>query len=257
MPSDDEPQLPDPQVEAFLATLRRSVEVVQGLMGETGRQAEHIRSLDAELTSARQRIAFLEQETSTLRERLATGSTGVPPAELEDLLEEQNSLAHMFVTSDRMARARTPSEAIDIAVEVLHNLVGAHTYGLWLRWDGHDLLCAPADPRWRADPAPGRELVERAFATGVVVRAPGRPDGGVPVAMPLVLDGRTIGVLHIATLVPQVGETLGRLEAELIQFVIDRLPLGLLAAAMHHGQTGTSAWEAVRTQLAAVEETRP
>ena len=256
--ADTDPPLPDNQVEAFLATLRRSVEVVQGLMRETTRQAEQIRSLGAELASARQRVAFLEQETTTLRERLAGGGGDVARfTELEDLIEEQNSLAHMFVTSDRLARARTPAEAIDIAVEVLHNLVGAHTYALWLRWEGAPVLMAPADPRWRAEPAAGRALIERAFATGALVRAEGRPEGGVPVAMPLALDGRVIGVLYLASLHPQVGERLGRLQEDLIHFVIERLPVGLLAAAMHHGQTGPAAWAAVQAQLVPIEETTP
>ncbi|HVK76419.1 MAG TPA: hypothetical protein VM734_24005 [Kofleriaceae bacterium] len=257
MTTDDDPPPPDHQVEAFLSTLRRSVEVVQDLMAETARQHEQIRSLGAELESARQRIAFLEAETTTLRERLASGIGQARFAELEELIEEQSSLAHMFVTSDRLARARTPGEAIDIAVEVLHNLVGAHTYALWLRWEGAPALLAPADARWRASTEAGRALVERAFATGLTVRAPGRPVGGVPVAMPLALDGRTIGVLHIATLVPQLGERMGRLQEDLIQFVIDRLPVALLAAAMHQGHTGPAAWAAVRTQLTAIEEGSP
>ena len=147
-------------------------------------------------------------------------------SELEELLEEQNSLAHMFVTSDRMARARTPTEAIDIAVEVLHNLVGAHTYALWLRWEGRRGPVRAGRRRWRADPETGRELVERAFATGAGARRrpPRRRRPGRDAAAPRRPHGRR--ALH-----RQPGAAgrrrLGRLQEDLIQFVIDRLPLGL------------------------------
>ncbi len=253
MTSRDDQPLSAHQVEAFLSTLRRSVEVVQDLLEAAARRDERIRSLDAELDNARQRIAFLERETSTLRDKLAIGPEPVSMRYLEELIEEQNSFAHMFVTSDRLAGARSCAEAIQIAVEVLHNLVGAHQFGLWLRWEAAPVLVAPPDPRYRVPDGAHADLVARALATAAPARptasdapdAPDAPDAGVPVALPLVLDGRAVGVLLIASLVPQVGSELGRLQDDLARFLVERLPARLCAAAAQ----GT--WAAVEGQLAA------
>ncbi len=247
-------QLSTQQVESFLSTLRRSVEVVQDLLEAAARRDERIRSLDAELDSARQRIAFLERETSSLRDKLATGIEPVSMRYLEELIEEQNSFAHMFVTSDRLAGARTCAEAIQIAVEVLHNLIGADHFGLWLRWEGAPVLVAPPDPRYRVADGAHADLIARALDTGVAARPAGSANGadGVPVALPLVLDGRVVGVLLIATLVPQVGGALGRLQDDLARFVVERLPARLCAAAaaqINAEQGGAGAWNAVREHL--------
>lgn len=242
---DDTPssELATQQVESFLATLRRSVEVVQDLLEAAARRDERIRSLDAELDNARQRVAFLERETSTLRDKLATGIEPVSTPHLEELIreliDEQNSFAHMFVTSDRLAGARSCAEAVQIAVEVLHNLIGAYQFGLWLRWDDDPpVLVAPIDPRYRVAPDAHAALVQRAFASG-------EPSGtdAVPLALPMVLDGRTVGVLLIASLVPQVGGALGRLQDDLARFLVERLPARLCAAAT------TTTWNAVRDHL--------
>jgi hypothetical protein len=238
----DDTPLSTQQVESFLSTLRRSVEVVQDLLEAAARRDERIRSLDAELDNARQRIAFLERETSTLRDKLATGIEPVSMRYLEELIEEQNSFAHMFVTSDRLAGARSCDEAVQIAVEVLHNLIGAHQFGLWLRWDDDPpVLVAPPDPRYRVAAGVHGELIQRAFATGDATGT-----DGVPIALPLVLDGRTVGVLLIASLVPQVGDALGRLQEDLARFLVERLPARLCAAAT------TTTWNAVRDHLTGI-----
>ena len=254
MGSPEEPPLTSQQAESFLSTLRRSVEVVQELLQATAHQDERIRSLDAELDSARARIAFLERETTQLRERLSTGIAPISMQQIEDLIEEQNAFAHMFVTSDRLARARSPGEALQIAVEVMHNLVGAHRFGIWLRWDGvAPQMVAPPDPRYQIEPGRHRALLERALATGEISRDDGADDDAVPVALPLVLDGAAVGALVIDGLVPQVGARMGRLQDDLSRFLIDRLPLTLCAAAQHVARGGDrAAWDLVRVHVAPV-----
>src|SRR5262245_43049888 len=111
-------------------------------------------------------------------------STDAVRDEIDALIEEQNVLAHMFVASDRLSRARSPREALDVAVEVLHNLAGVHRYAVWLRGaaDAPARVVAPSDPRFCATPAAAvDDLVARALATVAPVRT---GPGDVPVAFP-------------------------------------------------------------------------
>ncbi len=251
----DELPMSSTQVEVFLAALRRSLGVVQEALNSAAQQEERTRSLEAELDSARQRIAFLERETTSLRDHLSRGTDTSLRHEIEELIEEQSSFANMFVTSDRLARAHSPDEVVAIAVEVLHNLVGAHRFALWLRWDGKPALFAPADRRWRAEPGVFSELIERALSTGAVAKRVGVGADAVPAALPLLHDGETVGVLLVAGMVPQVGDRLGRLQDDLLQFLVDRLPLALRLAALRVAQAGPGgAWNAVREHLNPLED---
>jgi hypothetical protein len=237
--------------EAVLAAVRRSVDVVQEFLETSARQAAVIRSLETELAAAREHIAALEGETARLRIEL-TGQHRSD--EIEILIDEQNVLAHMFVSSDRLAAARTPREAIDIGIEVLHNLAGVHRYGVWLRpRPGAPLrLVAPVEARYRAV-EPTDDLAERAMSTGAPARA---GDSGVPVAVPLLLDGTAVGVIEIRELVPQVGPGLGRLQVDLLGFLSDRLAPAMCRAILGHGQSPHDTWAGLAAALPAIEEAR-
>jgi hypothetical protein len=177
--------------------------------------------------SAESVLAAVQRSTEALRE------------EMDALIEEQNVLAHMFVASDRLWRARSPREALDVAVEVLHNLAGVHRYAVWLRGAAGDAprVVAPLDPRFRAPAAPPDDhLVARALDKVTAVRAA----GGIPVAFPLVLEGSTVGVIEIREMVPQVS-TLGRLQEDLLVFLSERLAPAMVQAglAARHGVAAT------------------
>src|SRR5688500_18036547 len=159
--------------EAVLAAVRRSVDVVQEFLETSQRQAAVIRSLETELGAARGHIATLEGETARLRTEITASHRS---DEIEQLIEEQNVLAHMFVCSDRLAASRSPREAVEIGIEVLHNLAGVHRYAAWERakQSAPLRLVAPLEPRYR-DADPTGELVDRAIATRTPARA-GRHD---------------------------------------------------------------------------------
>jgi hypothetical protein len=252
MASDDERPRPE-SAHAVLAVMRRSVELVQDLLHSAGVQAEQVRSLRDELASAQQRIAFLEGKTTQLRARLADGVHDVDASQFEELIEDQNAFAHLFVTSDRLARVRTPDEVVRVADEVVLNLVGADKYTLWLAWDGEpQRLVAPPEARWRAPIEPHRELVSQAIATGRPARPPGVASDGVPVAVPLLLDGAGVGALVISRLVPQVGR-IGRLQDDLLQLLVDRVAPSLCLTALRAGSGGVAGpWTAVKSSVPAV-----
>jgi hypothetical protein len=252
MASDDERPRPE-SAHAVLAVMRRSVELVQDLLHSAGVQAEQVRSLRDELASAQQRIAFLEGETTQLRARLADGVHDVDASQFEELIEDQNAFAHLFVTSDRLARVRTPDEVVRVADEVVLNLVGADKYTLWLAWEGEPLrLVAPPETRWRAPVEPHRDLVSQAITTGRPARPPGVASDGVPVAIPLLLDGAGVGALVITRLVPQVGR-IGRLQDDLLQLLVDRVAPSLCLTALRAGSGGVAGpWTAVKSSVPAV-----
>jgi hypothetical protein len=257
MASDDERPRTE-SAHAVLAVMRRSVELVQDLLQSAAVQAERVRSLEDELRSAQQRISFLEGETNQLRRRLAEGVHGVDPAQLDEVLEDQNTFAHLFVTSDRLSRVRTPDEAVRVADEVVQNLIGAERYGLWLRWEGEaDRLVAPSDVRWRAAPGQHRELIAEAIATGRTARIAGNHPADVPIAMPLLLDGVAVGAILITRLVPQVGR-LGRLQEDLLQLLGERIAPSICLTGIRTVSGGVAVpWAAVRDAVSDVIPANP
>jgi hypothetical protein len=238
--------------EAVRAAVRRSMDVVQEFLETTSRQVAVITSLEAELASARARIALLEHETARLRTEL-TSQNHPSPDEIEALVEEQNALAHLFVSSDRLARARTPREALEIGIEVLHNLAGVHRYAVLLRPrpGGPLRMVAPSDPRF-AVAEHDAALTERALTTGAPARR--SVTAGLPVAVPLLLDGATVGVIEIRELVPQVGDRLGRLQDDLLQFLSDRLAPAMCQAGQNHQPGEHDGWASLAATIPTTDE---
>ena len=189
--------------------------------------------------SAEAVLAAVQRSTEALR------------AEMDALIEEQNVLAHLFVAADRLSRARSPREALDVAVEVLHNLAGVHRYAVWLRAAAGDAprVVAPGDRRWRAD-HPSDDLVTRGFASVTPVRA----RGDVPVAFPLVLDGGTVGVIEIREMVPQVAG-LGRLQQDLLIFLSERLAPAMVQAGLAARHGVATAWITIADSIDVVDST--
>jgi hypothetical protein len=251
--ADDDSERPRAEpAHAVLSVMRRSVELVQDLLHSAALQAEQVRSLEDELASARQRLSFLEGETTQLRRRLAEGVQDVDPSQLEELIDDQNAFAHLFVTSDRLARVRTPDEVVRVADEVILNLVGADRYSMWLSWEGEPpRMVAPFEAKWRAAPDQYPGLVGQAIATGVAAR-PATSRHDVPVALPLLLDGAGVGAILITRLVPQVG-TLARLQEDLLQLLSDRIAPSLCLTALRGGSGGVAVpWAGVRGSVPSI-----
>ena len=240
--------------EAVRSALRRSMDVVQEFLETTSRQVAVISSLESELASARARIMLLETETARLRTEL-TSKNQPDPDEVEALIEEQNILAHLFVSSDRLARATTPREALDIGIEILHNLAGVHRYAVLVapRPGAPLRMIAPSEPRF-AIAEPDTTLINRALATGATAQRASHDAAYLPVVVPLLLDNVAVGAIEIRELVPQVGERLGRLQADLLQFLGDRLAPAMCQAGQNrsHGEHG--GWSALATAMATTDE---
>jgi hypothetical protein len=248
--ADDDDLAPPSQkkVEAFLGTLRQSAQIAHELLRTTARQEEHIRSLEDELTSARARVGFLEQETGQLRDRLTAGVPDHPRlAELEELMDEQNCLAQLLVTTDRLGRVQSTREGLQIAVEVFHNLVGVMRYGIYVVDEaGRPMLIAPNDPREREGIAAMDALVTQTLATGKVSRLEGTKSNGVPACYPLRLGRSTVGAMAILELLPHLGGTVGRLQDDLLGLLGERLIDSMCLGALHHQASREDLWPSVR-----------
>jgi hypothetical protein len=121
---------------------------------------------------------------------------------------------------------------------------------VWLDPGGAPRVVAPADARFQA--TGDGALVARALASGTSART----DGDVPVAIPLLLDGRPVGAIEIRELVPQVAR-LGRLQEELLGFLSDRLAPAMCSAGLLARQAAGAAWEAAVGEIDAIDLRRP
>jgi hypothetical protein len=248
---DDAPPASRKQVEAFLGTLRQSAQIAHELVLTTAQQEERIRSLEDELKSARARVAFLEQETGNLRDRLTVGMPDRSRlAELDALMDEQNCLAQLLVTTDRLARVQSAREGLQVATEIFHNLLGARRYVICFSDDsGSPAIVAPNDIKEREGYATLEHLVAQTLATGKVSRAEGTPSNGVPACYPLRLGRGTVGAMLVIALVPHLGTALDKLQHDLLTLLGERLVDCMCLGSLHHQASRADLWPNVRSSL--------
>jgi hypothetical protein len=171
-------------------------------------------------------------ELTRTRERLAV---------LED---EQNTLVHLHVAAEGFRRVKSAAEALDVAVEILHNLVGVHRYGIWLDAapGGEARLVGPAEPRFRT--AEATDLRDRAIAT----RKISRHLSLLPMALPLLLGDGAVGAIVITELVPHVAK-LGHMQTELLRFLSERLAHAMCDSHLRTSAGLPRAWAALLPDL--------
>lgn len=224
--------------ESLIDVLRKTSEMAEQLLRENEAMTDQLRSLEAELASAKARVNFLEQETARLRGTSSREpSSGDLAARLRQLSDEQNVLAHMMVVTDWLGRTRSARQALDTSCEVLHNLVGATIYEIWLRRDNDDepvAVRADGDVQRIAD---RHELVARCMQQGRPAQPAGVADNTPPMCAPLHLDGRIVGALLVGELVEQV-QSFGPLQRDLLGLLSERLPFAMCAGALHDQADG-------------------
>jgi hypothetical protein len=163
---------------------------------------------------------------------------------LSVLEDEQNTLVHLHVSAEAMRRVKSAAEAIGVAVEILHNLIGVHRYGVWLDAGGSEPnLVAPAEERFRTVEC--TELRDRAIASRKVARG----SSLLPMAIPLMLGDIAVGAIVITELVPQVAK-LGHMQSELLKFLTERLAHAMCDSYLRQRASGLPlAWAALLPDL--------
>lgn len=232
----------------FLETLRKSSKMAQEMINANREMALKISSLDAELNNSKTRASFLEREITQLRNgiaKLAFGDSNLVQ-DFEELLEEQNCLAHLFVTTEQFVRVQSPQGAMEVAWEVLHNLVGARRFGIWLCWEegGDPVLVkadGPVDDLKRLGP-----LVKRCIETGESQQPEGVAPTEPPICVPLRSPRGPTGAVVVAELVPQRPH-LERLHRDLLGLLSERLAWAVELGAINSKLEERKAlWSALR-----------
>ena len=240
----------------FLETLRRSAEMAQELFNANHEMSLQLKSLEADLASKQARVTFLERETQQLRaglSRLAVANDKDRMERFETIFEDQNVLAHLFITSDRLSRVSSPIDAIAATVEVLHNLVGAKRYGMWLRWK------TVAEPRLVVSDGVEASQCKDALALANAAmdrRRPTQPEGQstdlAPIAFPLKLGRDVVGALVVVELVPQRPK-LERLHRDLLNLLSERLGQAFCVGAVYDQMTREQdLWGSLQDKLSEV-----
>lgn len=235
----------------FIETLRKSSKIAQDLISNNREMSVRVQSLEDDLKNGHNRIAFLEREVAQLRTglaKIAFDDDGDLVHQFEQVMEEQNCLAHMFVTSEQLAHVSSPQDAVQAALEVLYNLIGAIEFGIWFRWDDQDppIQVTPqveADLRKLDKYMP---LVERCLATGQAVLENKNTPDVPPVCVPLLLEGKCVGAVLVGTLVAH-RPRLERLHHDLLMLLSLRLARTVcLTAFFNRLKDHTSLWAEVK-----------
>jgi len=132
------------------------------------------------------------------------------------LERNQTLLAQVRTVTSQLLGARTRSEALDIVLEIIANLLGCEDAAIF-ELDGRvlDPVRAVGEHARRATRVRvGEDSIGRC-AEG---QTPLYSDSGVLAAVPLVVAGRTRGVLVLFRLLPQKTE-LGRTDRDLLETV--------------------------------------
>jgi len=234
----------DEWAQRFLSGLRKSTEIAEELLHNNTRQSSRIRELERQLAEATARLKALE---TRLEKPLET----VHDQPLAELLLEQNCLTHVFVASDRLMRVRSARETIETIAEVLGNFAGVVRYALWLRWERDPVLVRsePTAPdTWRDVYS---HSVRRDFEQGTFAQSEATP--ALPLSLPIRLDARLVGVLHVAEVGPQVDKV-GRLQWDLFNLLSERCAASLCIGALRSQGHDDNPWNLVRENLGAKME---
>ncbi len=218
------------KAKLFLDTLKKSSKIAQDLINTNQEMSLRVLSLEAELANSRQQVSILNQEISQIR----NGMTKIESKDsslakhFEEIVEEQNCLAHLFVTSDQLSQARSPKDAIRAAEEVLHNLIGALYYGIFLRWENESspTLITPKNAENEKHLEPHLTLVGRCLESGRIQRPENNSEEDPPVCFPLMLESKVVGALLITELVHH-NPQFERLQRDLVGLLSDRLAMSL------------------------------
>ena len=242
----------------FLEALRKSSKMAHELIAANREMALRIQSLEADLVNAKARIGFLERETNQLRGGLARLAFDDEKVGLQfnEIIEEQNCLAHMFVTNEQFSLVRSPREAIKRAEEVLHNLIGASHFGIWIRWkeEDHPVLVSSSE-KGESQLLTGHSLlIGRCLSTGAVQQPEGASQNAPPICVPLKLESRIVGAVLVVDLVPQ-RPVLERLHKDLLSLLCEKLAGAMCLGALQANLNGKQVlWEELRSTFPLQEE---
>jgi nitrate/nitrite-specific signal transduction histidine kinase len=189
---------------------------------------DRIRGLEGERSDALERMRQLEEENRQFASRFV------------EVEEENNHLANLYVASYQLHSTLNVAEVVKIIIEIVINLVGAHTFAVYVYDEKTGLLEAVAAEGEDVAVFPSMTLGEGVVGSAVAAGAtqcsdePASEDFAHPiVAIPLRVNERAIGAIAIFELLEQ-KHGLTTLDHELFTLLAGHAATAIFAAQLHN-----------------------
>lgn len=156
-------------------------------------------------------------------------------------IETQNAnLANLYVASYQLHGSLDRDEIVAAIREIVINLIGCEDFGIYERVDDEEKLRLigwfDVSPESSQLISFGEGIVGRVAATGeAIIDEHGR--SGIVAAVPLSVNGRVAGVIALFRLLPQKGNSLERLDHELLNLLASQAGIALYSTALHADAT--------------------
>lgn len=250
--------------ETFVRSfLRKGVEYTELLLRENEDLREQLSMLGAENARLRAQIASddairdllrkiegLETERNALVERSARleASRRDVDARQEEIEQEVNDLANLFIATVQLHTSLSPRRVIRHLRDMCGQLVGAHSFAIYLVDEGRE-YAVPVASEFLDDSTVvpvklGHGAIGDACLTGLQrIREPstdGRPQGTLedPLAVvPMLVEGQPVGAIAIVTLLGQ-KDGWASVDRELFQILGGQAGTALIAAHLYQPALG-------------------
>jgi len=222
--------------------LRRELSDVQVHHGQAAQSDDEWEKLRHELID---KIDVLENQNETIMEQLrsAEGENLQFAERYVEVEEENNNLANLYVASYQLHSTLDPSEVVKVILEIVINLIGAETFGVYVCEEGGDELRPVASEGAAVSAFPtlqlGQGLVGRSVSSGEIelgdpAASNGPPNaGGEPVvSIPLRVDDRPVGAIAIYKLLQQ-KDGFSALDNELFTLLAGHAATAIFASRLY------------------------
>lgn len=239
------------QGKKFTEELLKENERLRQLVGELTQEKEAIeqRAEPAGIAHMQDKIRVLEQENARLRQQIEREKTLTAQIEEENRefanryvqIERQNTnLINMYVASYQLHSTLDFSSVLEIARDIVINMLGAEVFGIYLVDERLDQLVLVVNEGYPQDQCGNLPMDEatRAVLTGSVqtdtaTKGSGVPGDGSPLlVLPLQLEDRPIGIVYVYKLLLQ-KQGFQAVDFELIELLGKHAATAIYSAQLH------------------------
>ena len=224
----------------------------QDVLGDVQRLRVLVATLERELSRQQAQVAALraegqrhQEEEAALLAQLAgiRAETEGYAARYAEIEHQNSALANLYVACYRLHSTLDRKEVVAGIQEIVANLIGSEDAALFELDPDKQVLELVAsfgvDPeRWRSVPVAAGLIGRTArtgetFVAGEDAPAPGDgPESGLTACIPLLLDGRVMGVIAIFALLPQKS-AIEQLDRELFDVLANQAAFALYCTSLH------------------------
>ena len=230
-------------IQELLAENKRLQEAVSSLDLEKSRAAEHF---ERQLAVLRDEIKFHKSEEDRLRNHLATTEQQNRTflEQYEDVEEQNSNLANLYVASYRLHGTLSRQQVLDVIQEIVINLIGSEEMAIFEAADHGSTMRLVAsfgidpEPYRVIQPGSGGGIISRTAESGTLYVNGGGQAGGsgnvenMIACIPLVLDGKVMGLIAIFGLLPQ-KPGLQSVDLELFDLLATHAATALYCTGLH------------------------